>query len=85
MHDWELIRWSDALELLSEDFKNQQVRGFAVNILESSTNDEFHSFTMELVKALRFENKYPSSLSEFLKIRGCTNFTLFNWLFWYDF
>ena len=82
MNKWARINWADSLELLSQRFKRQEVRDFAVSCLERSSDAEFYSFTMELVKALRYETTYPSKLSEFLIGRSMHGFKLFNWLYW---
>jgi len=82
MNKWARINWADSLELLSQRFKRQEVRDFAVSCLERSSDAEFYSFTMELVKALGYETTYPSKLSEFLIGRSMHGFKLFNWLYW---
>jgi len=82
MRDWAELQTIDALELLTNAFKNQEVRDFAVARLKSCDEDEFFSYLMELVKALRFEPDYPSALSEFLITRGCKSFSTLNFLYW---
>lgn len=48
---------ADALKLLSREksFEHPLVRGYAVEVLRSATNDELLTFLLQLVQALRFE------------------------------
>jgi phosphatidylinositol 3-kinase len=56
MTQWEPIDIEDALELLSQNFARfPGVRAFAVNRLESASDDEICLFLMQLVQALRYD------------------------------
>lgn len=55
----------------------QQVRAYAVCILERADDDELQCYLLQLVQALRFERSDKSRLSQFL-VQRCRHFTSFN-------
>lgn len=55
----------------------QQVRAYAVRILERADDDELQCYLLQLVQALRFERSDKSRLSQFL-VQRCRHFTSFN-------
>lgn len=55
MWQWERIDTADALELLSPEFKSEDVRAYAVNVLEQAENEELHCYLLHLCR--------PSDLS----------------------
>jgi len=67
---WEMIDVADALELLSPDFESDEVRGYAVSVLERADDEELQCYLLQLVQALRFERSDKSRLALFLVNRG---------------
>jgi len=61
---------ADALELLSPDFESDEVRGYAVSVLERADDEELQCYLLQLVQALRFERSDKSRLALFLVNRG---------------
>ncbi|KAL2329320.1 hypothetical protein Fmac_022747 [Flemingia macrophylla] len=93
MGKWEMIDVCDALELLSPVFESEEVRAYAVSVLERADDEELQCYLLQLVQALRFERSDKSRLSHFLVQRGmCTslrvisalcNIELASFLRWY--
>ncbi|KAJ3389977.1 Phosphatidylinositol (PI) 3-kinase [Lobulomyces angularis] len=52
---WKEIDVDDALELLSKDFENKNVRSFAVDQLKRADDEELQLYLLQLVQALKFE------------------------------
>jgi phosphatidylinositol 3-kinase len=78
---WETIDVADALELLSPDFESEEVRAYAVNILERADDEELQCYLLQLVQALRFERSDESCLAHFLVKRGM--FSCFSFFFFF--
>jgi phosphatidylinositol 3-kinase len=70
MYKWEMIDVCDALELLSPLFESEEVRAYAVSVLERADDEELQCYLLQLVQALRFERSDRSCLSQFLVQRG---------------
>ncbi|CAJ1931442.1 unnamed protein product [Sphenostylis stenocarpa] len=91
MGKWEMIDVSDALELLSPVFESEEVRAYAVSVLERADDEELQCYLLQLVQALRFERSDKSRLSHFLVQRGkcfraisaLCNIELASFLRWY--
>ncbi|GMP82765.1 hypothetical protein CsSME_00036933 [Camellia sinensis var. sinensis] len=83
MGRWETIDVCDALELLSPVFESEEVRAYAVSILERADDEELHCYLLQLVQALRFERSDKSRLSHFLVQRSLCNIELASFLRWY--
>ncbi|KAL3646157.1 hypothetical protein CASFOL_011337 [Castilleja foliolosa] len=66
MGKWETIDVCDALELLSPVFESEEVRAYAVSVLERADDEELQCYLLQLVQALRFERSDKSRLSQFL-------------------
>ncbi|KAK1320919.1 hypothetical protein QJS10_CPA03g00525 [Acorus calamus] len=66
MGKWETIDVTDALELLSPVFESEEVRAYAVSVLERADDDELQCYLLQLVQALRFERSDKSRLALFL-------------------
>ncbi|KAJ6765215.1 PHOSPHATIDYLINOSITOL 3-KINASE CATALYTIC SUBUNIT TYPE 3 [Salix koriyanagi] len=66
MNKWEMIDVCDALELLSPVFEREEVRAYAVSVLERADDEELQCYLLQLVQALRFERSDKSCLSQFL-------------------
>ncbi|XP_062191805.1 phosphatidylinositol 3-kinase, root isoform-like isoform X2 [Phragmites australis] len=80
---WETIDVADALELLSLDFESDEVRGYAVNVLERADDEELQCYLLQLVQALRFERSDKSRLALFLVNRALSNIEIASFLRWY--
>ncbi|CAI9092938.1 OLC1v1028311C2 [Oldenlandia corymbosa var. corymbosa] len=83
MGKWEPIDVCDALELLSPVFEREEVRAYAVSVLERADDDELQCYLLQLVQALRFERSDKSRLSQFLVQRSLCNIELASFLRWY--
>ncbi|KAK8939157.1 hypothetical protein KSP39_PZI011129 [Platanthera zijinensis] len=83
MGKWETIDVADALELLSPVFESEEVRAYAVSVLERADDEELHCYLLQLVQALRFERSDKSRLSVFLVQRALSNIELASFLRWY--
>ncbi|GMN41597.1 hypothetical protein TIFTF001_010820 [Ficus carica] len=80
---WEMIDVCDALELLSPVFESEEVRAYAVSVLERADDEELQCYLLQLVQALRFERSDKSSLSHFLVQRSLRNIKFASFLRWY--
>eukprot|EP00877_Chromochloris_zofingiensis_P002248 jgi/Chrzof1/12023/Cz06g18140.t1 len=85
MQQWAPIEVADALELLSPDFKNDEVRSHAVSVLQRKDDDELLYYLLQLVQALRFEVVDLSRLARFLISRATNNPAFATFLHWYVF
>ncbi|GMH26109.1 hypothetical protein Nepgr_027952 [Nepenthes gracilis] len=83
MGKWEMIDVSDALELLSPLFESEEVRAYAVSVLEKAEDEELQCYLLQLVQALRFERSDRSHLSHFLVQRSLRTIELASFLRWY--
>ncbi|KAL0307211.1 UNVERIFIED_CONTAM: Phosphatidylinositol 3-kinase, root isoform [Sesamum radiatum] len=83
MGKWETIDVCDALELLSPVFESEEVRAYAVSVLERADDEELQCYLLQLVQALRFERSDKSRLSHFLVQRSLGNIDLASFLRWY--
>ncbi|WZZ51133.1 hypothetical protein YC2023_051240 [Brassica napus] len=88
MYKWETIDVCDALELLSPLFQSEEVRAFAVSVLERADDEELQCYLLQLVQAIRFERSDRSRLSQFLVERGMfwcplRNIELASYFRWY--
>uniref|UniRef100_A0A0E0IA16 phosphatidylinositol 3-kinase n=1 Tax=Oryza nivara TaxID=4536 RepID=A0A0E0IA16_ORYNI len=63
---WESIDVADALGLLSPVFQNEEVRAYAVSVLERASDEELQCYLLQLVQGLRFERSDRSRLAHFL-------------------
>ncbi|EMR08363.1 hypothetical protein PNEG_03203 [Pneumocystis murina B123] len=89
---WTEIDIDDALELLGPGFRDDIVRGYAVDRLRKADDEDLMLYLLQLVQALRFENpileiskinNYPSSLAYFLIERAIKNEVLGINFYWY--
>eukprot|EP00873_Tetraselmis_striata_P009874 jgi/Tetstr1/430138/TSEL_019971.t1 len=85
MQKWAPIDIADALELLSPDFVNEEVRRHAVEVLQRAEDDELCYYLLQLVQALRYEAADESKLAQFLIKRAIRNPVLGMHLHWYLF
>ncbi|KAL6644171.1 hypothetical protein ACP70R_015779 [Stipagrostis hirtigluma subsp. patula] len=80
---WETVDMADALELLSPEFEREEVRAYAVSILERADDEELQCYLLQLVQALRFERSDKSHLALFLVNRASSNIKIASFLRWY--
>lgn len=85
MQQWAAIDTADALELLSPDFKNEEVRSYAVSMLAGQDDDELLCYLLQLVQALRYESSDISKLAKFLVQRAAQNPLFAVMVHWYLF
>eukprot|EP01112_Ceratiomyxa_fruticulosa_P019366 TRINITY_DN6326_c0_g1_i1.p1 TRINITY_DN6326_c0_g1~~TRINITY_DN6326_c0_g1_i1.p1 ORF type:complete len:834 (-),score=158.90 TRINITY_DN6326_c0_g1_i1:116-2617(-) len=86
MVKWAPIGIDDALELLSFNFQDEQVRHAAVERLRSADDEELRHYLLQLVQAMKYEkleNISNAPLTSFLITRGVSNFQLGCYLHWY--
>ncbi|KAK2659192.1 hypothetical protein Ddye_005725 [Dipteronia dyeriana] len=83
MGRWVMIDVCDALELLSPVFESEEVRAYAVRVLQRADDEELQCYLLQLVEALRFERSEKSRLSQFLVERSSRNIELASFLRWY--
>ncbi|KAK4789405.1 hypothetical protein SAY86_020724 [Trapa natans] len=83
MGRWDTIDVCDALELLSPVFESEEVRAYAVGVLERADDEELQCYLLQLVQALRFERSDTSRLCQFLVQRSLRNIELASFLRWY--
>ncbi|KAK9840409.1 hypothetical protein WJX74_009457 [Apatococcus lobatus] len=83
MQQWAPIEIADALELLSPDFSNQEVRAHAVEVLKRADDEELRYYLLPLVQALRYEPSDDSRLARFLVSRATADIALGIPLHWY--
>eukprot|EP00163_Fabomonas_tropica_P021263 TRINITY_DN3727_c0_g1_i2.p1 TRINITY_DN3727_c0_g1~~TRINITY_DN3727_c0_g1_i2.p1 ORF type:complete len:864 (-),score=149.89 TRINITY_DN3727_c0_g1_i2:265-2856(-) len=91
LRDWARPDFDDALELLSSQFHEGTVRGYAVDLLSQASDDALLTFLLQLVQALRYEDLHSSSgeaaqdspLADFLVQRGVDSSVVGNYLYWY--
>ncbi|KAJ8257558.1 hypothetical protein GJAV_G00186940 [Gymnothorax javanicus] len=72
-----------ALELLSVDFADEQVRKLAVERLETLSNDDVLRYLLQLVQTLKFEPYHDSYLARFLIRRALGSKRIGHYFFWY--
>jgi hypothetical protein len=74
-----LVRWApfsnprDAMELLDDRFSDQIVRGHAVHLLGSMSDDDLQEYVLQLVQVLKYELYHLSDLARFLIHRALLN------------
>ena len=84
MMQWAEIDIADALELLSGDFKNEDVRQYAVRQLQRADDDELGSYLLQLVQALRYESSPSTGPLFALLVARCTkSYNLTNFFHWF--
>ncbi|XP_078431402.1 vacuolar protein sorting 34 [Wolffia australiana] len=83
MGRWESIDVTDALELLSPVFESEEVRAYAVSVLERADDEELQCYLLQLVQALRFERSERSRLTLFLVQRSVHNIQIASFFRWY--
>jgi hypothetical protein len=72
-----------ALELLTGNFLNENIRKFAVNCLEEANHYEIKDYIIQLVQALKYEIYHDSPLARFLLKKAIKYpLTIGHYLFW---
>ncbi|XP_030063346.1 phosphatidylinositol 4,5-bisphosphate 3-kinase catalytic subunit gamma isoform [Microcaecilia unicolor] len=87
---WLLEHWNPknldiatALELLSINFADKNVRKKSVHRLKELPNDEFRRYLLQMVQALKFEAYHDSALARFLIHRALRSKQIGHFFFWY--
>ncbi|KAK4854377.1 hypothetical protein QYF36_022928 [Acer negundo] len=80
MGQWEMIDVCDALDLLLPVFESEEVRAYAVRVLQRADDEELQCYLLQLVQALQFEHSDKSRLSQFLVERSSRNIELASFL-----
>ncbi|XP_028680556.2 LOW QUALITY PROTEIN: phosphatidylinositol 4,5-bisphosphate 3-kinase catalytic subunit gamma isoform [Erpetoichthys calabaricus] len=87
---WLLNQWkvtdldiSIALELLSINFADKQVRNLSIKRLEKLHNEELMRYLLQLVQALKAEPYHDSMLARFLIKRALQSKRIGHFFFWY--
>ncbi|XP_069499380.1 phosphatidylinositol 4,5-bisphosphate 3-kinase catalytic subunit gamma isoform-like [Ambystoma mexicanum] len=87
---WLLDHWDPqsldiaiALELLSINFADKNVRSMSVKRLEALSTEELLRYLLQLVQALKFETYHDSALARFLIRRSLKSKRLGHFFFWY--
>ncbi|XP_039627638.1 phosphatidylinositol 4,5-bisphosphate 3-kinase catalytic subunit gamma isoform isoform X2 [Polypterus senegalus] len=87
---WLLNQWkvtdldiSNALELLSINFADKQVRNLSIKRLEKLHNEELMRYLLQLVQALKAEPYHDSMLARFLIKRALQSKRIGHFFFWY--
>ncbi|XP_066554311.1 phosphatidylinositol 4,5-bisphosphate 3-kinase catalytic subunit gamma isoform [Amia ocellicauda] len=87
---WLLRSWnpqnldiSIALELLSFNFADDEVRRLAIKRLEKLSNDELLKYLLQLVQTLKVETYHDSFLARFLIQRALRSKRIGHFFFWY--
>lgn len=75
LYQWRFVDIDDALVLLTEEFKNEIIREYAIKIIEKSSDEQLLWFLLQLVQALRYEpnlqgDRLPRNIEEY-KIELC--------------
>ncbi|KAJ9083953.1 Phosphatidylinositol (PI) 3-kinase [Entomophthora muscae] len=88
LESWAPVDVDDAIELLGPEFQNAAVRAYAVCQLQKACDDDLLLYLLQLVQALKFEQKdvqssLQDSLAEFLIKRALKNPVLASRFFWY--
>jgi len=85
LREWEPPELDDTLELLSHRFRHiPQVRAYAVQRLQSASEEELICYLLQLVQVLRYDKTEPKSdLATFLIHEASTNPKIANYLYWY--
>ena len=86
MKMWNTIDVDEALGLLSNNFKDRELRSYAVNRISLiETDDEMLQYLLQLVQAIRYEQHHndDSELVLFLLQRTSSSLLLANHFFWY--
>ncbi|KAJ8265229.1 hypothetical protein COCON_G00143280 [Conger conger] len=85
LHNWDPkdLDVPTALELLSVDFADEQVRKLAVEKLESLSNSEILRYLLQLVQTLKVEPYHDSFLARFLIQRALQSKRIGHFFFWY--
>lgn len=79
---WAPVGTATALELLSPEFANAEVRAQAVTVLKRANDAEISCYLLQLSAALRYEQRDDSLLARFLVQRASSNLDLGVALHW---
>jgi phosphatidylinositol 3-kinase len=68
--------------LLDSQFSDDDVRAFAVKMLETLSDATLNDYLMQLVQALAFEHRLDSALARFLIRRALNSSVIAHAFFW---
>ncbi|XP_078536462.1 phosphatidylinositol 4,5-bisphosphate 3-kinase catalytic subunit gamma isoform [Lissotriton helveticus] len=71
------------MQLLDCNFSDENVRGMAVQKLETLPDDDVLHYLLQLVQAVKFEPYHDSALARFLLKRGLGSKRIGHYLFWF--
>jgi hypothetical protein len=74
---------ADFLELLDAKFADPNIRSFAVDQLETLSDEDIGDYLLQLIQALRYEPYLDCALTRFLLRRAVANPLLGHFFFWY--
>eukprot|EP01029_Cantina_marsupialis_P008233 TRINITY_DN195920_c0_g1_i3.p1 TRINITY_DN195920_c0_g1~~TRINITY_DN195920_c0_g1_i3.p1 ORF type:complete len:430 (+),score=144.77 TRINITY_DN195920_c0_g1_i3:98-1387(+) len=84
LREWAEISPIDALQLLDAQFPDPKVRAYAVEKLESLSDEDLSVYMLQLTQVLKFEPFIDNALSRFLLRRALRNTHLVGHVFfWY--
>ena len=84
LYYWEIPTYVQALQILDQKYPDPRVRAYAVQLLGSLSDDELHSFLLQLVQLIKFEPFVDGALVRFLLRRALGNPELIgHTFFWY--
>lgn len=81
LRSWCKVELRDVLELLSGEFRVEEVRSFAVHSLSGFDDDELIPVLLQIVQALRYDR---GELAALLCMRSLHNSVFCSLLFWYS-
>lgn len=84
LYYWETPTYVQALQILDQQYPDPRVRAYAVQLLGSLSDEELHSFLLQLVQLIKFEPFTDGALVRFLLRRALGNPELIgHTFFWY--
>lgn len=81
---WVRINEKTAFQLLNRRFSDAKIRGYAVGILESLSDEQLALCMLQLVQQLKFEQFHDSALSRFLMRRSLLNKSIVGHVFFWQ-
>jgi len=84
LEEWPRIPTELALELLDSRYPDAQLRAYAVECLDTISDEQLESYLLQLVQVLKYESHHSSPLVQFLIDRALQNEVRIGVpLFWY--
>ncbi|KNC46264.1 hypothetical protein, variant [Thecamonas trahens ATCC 50062] len=79
---WAPLDPVDSLELLDANYFDAKVRSFAIECLNSISDEMLEDFLLQLVQVLKYEPHHESELARFLLVRALQNRRIGHSFFW---